>query len=799
MRLARVAIVVSAAIGSIGWGPSVGAAAASGWALQALPAPIQSNGQLLAVSCPAWNACIAVGSFVSSIGFSASAALVERWDGAKWSLESTPAPVGAESSTLDAVSCTSPRACTAVGWFTTRDHTGLNRTLAERWSGSRWSIVRTSAPSSSVGAMLNGVSCPSPGVCVAVGVNYPGAPRGGPFPPTRVTAIAHRGGPRRSGVMTLVGRLNGSKWSILRAHSATPGTLTGVSCVSSSSCAAVGSVDKVRHGSTITVAFAEHWRGSRRTTRWSPAAAARAPSSLNAVSCLSARICTAVGWVTVRTKAGQTNELPVAERWNGSGWSRQSSASRRNLESSGGAVLNAVACSSSAECVAVGSRVLGLTLIERWNGLTWSVVHALDPPGGVNDGLNGVACPTATTCAAVGSTGTVDGYIRTLPEHLDRSRWSIDRSVNPRRATTSELNAVSCASRTMCTAVGDFDAAPPLTLPLAERWTGSRWSIQRMPVPRSRSGSPLGILRGISCPSPTACSTVGVFAENAVMGRALVERWSGAKWFIQTAPVPSRNDDSQLNAISCPSSTDCTAVGSYAVGTDTSTIMIEHWNGVVWSIQSDSTPADAISSYLRGVSCPSARSCTAVGDYTVNGDLTGWIDRPLVEHWDGTSWSVQQPPLPAGSAQASLTGVSCTSPTACTAVGSSPGTSDSQILAERWDGQTWSIQLNANPPGAQYSWLNAVSCSSATLCTTAGFFTKMPGARERTLAEVWHGADWSVQDPSDPGRSTLGPNATSGPNTVLSGVACTSDSACIAVGSSTNDDDTSPPFAERLG
>ena len=77
-------------------------------------------------------------------------------------------------------------------------------------------------------------------------------------------------------------------------------------------------------------------------------------------------------------------------------------------------------------------------------------------------------------------------------------------------------------------------------------------------------------------------------------------------------------------------------------------------------------------SVLQGVSCTSATACTAVGDY-VNRDGT---QVTLAERWNGTSWTIQSTPNPTGAQYAgwtaTLQGVSCTSATACTAVGTTP-------------------------------------------------------------------------------------------------------------------------------
>jgi hypothetical protein len=86
-----------------------------------------------------------------------------------------------------------------------------------------------------------------------------------------------------------------------------------------------------------------------------------------------------------------------------------------------------------------------------------------------------------------------------------------------------------------------------------------------------------------------------------------------------------------------------------------------------------------------------------------------------------------------------LNSVSCTSATACTAVGdydplAFPGGS-SQTLGERWDGTSWSLQATPNRPvdSVGRSYLNAVSCASSALCTAVGGEQNTGGA----LVEQW--------------------------------------------------------------
>jgi hypothetical protein len=123
--------------------------------------------------------------------------------------------------------------------------------------------------------------------------------------------------------------------------------------------------------------------------------------------------------------------------------------------------------------------------------------------------------------------------------------------------------------------------------------------------------------------------------------------------------------------------------------------------------------------YLTGVSCTSATACTAVGEYTNASNVAV----TLAERWNGTAWAVQATPNPVGTNGSELSGVSCTSATACTAVGAYYLAYGVPVaLAERWNGTAWVIQATRNPGGTNGSYLSGVSCTSATACTAVGFY-----------------------------------------------------------------------------
>ena len=114
-----------------------------------------------AVSCVSPTVCMATGHRQNSIG--ALVTLAERWDGTRWSLVPTPSP-GRTDSRLVAVSCVSAAACMAVGFTQGRP----GGTLAESWNGTRWSVVPSPGHPHSADN-LAGVSCVSPTACTAAG------------------------------------------------------------------------------------------------------------------------------------------------------------------------------------------------------------------------------------------------------------------------------------------------------------------------------------------------------------------------------------------------------------------------------------------------------------------------------------------------------------------------------------------------------------------------------------------------------------------------------------------------------
>ena len=180
--------------------------------------------------------------------------------------------------------------------------------------------------------------------------------------------------------------------------------------------------------------------------------------------------------------------------------------------------------------------------------------------------------------------------------------------------------------------------------------------------------------------------------------------------------------------------------------------------------------------YLFSVSCPSAGSCVAVGYYftQVNGGGKG---SALIETLANGTWSVTPTPkLNSEITDSFLTGVSCTAPTECVAVGDvddGDATTSLPLLLTMTDG-VWSI--TAIPSlGPQRGGLLGLSCSNPAACVAVGYATT--AGATKTLVETRTGGTWSIA--ASPGSG--GPTPDYGARGLTS-ISCTNQPTCVAVG-----------------
>jgi hypothetical protein len=706
-RIKRGGLAVASLVILMVGASAAGAQAASpAWTVAQSRNVTLSGGNIESVSCSAPTACTAVGTNLNTSGIDVT--LAERWNGDSWQRQATPNPAGdttpSVAPTLLGVSCPTADFCAAVGDY---ESGFIQASMAEMWNGQQWTWQSFPVPTDSSGAELTGVSCTSPNFCEAVGGYL-----------DEDTGLN----------VTLAATWNGTSWSLQSTVNPDPSDFdfeqfNTVSCSSPTFCVAWGSGNAGNPGITL----AEQWNGSSWQTQTVPSDDA----TVNSVSCTSRNFCGAVG-------------LGSAYVWDGSAWTAQTIP-----DSAGSGNLQGVSCTSRNFCEAVGeynSSPNVVPVAAQWNGSAWTSQAAPNPANNTFAHMNAVSCASVNSCEAGGywEVQVTSNDPKALAEGWDGSAWQLQHAAAPPGATYNTLSGISCVSASFCEAVGThFDSAGNQDM-LAETWNGQSWKIQSITDPANPYGSPDDNgLYNVSCASAQFCEAVGAGSVGA-----LTEMWNGTSWTAQTRPGASDVDPQQ---VSCASTSFCLATDAYG--------HVDTWDGTSWS----AGPAVTGFSNVGSISCLSADFCEAVGEGSSG---------PTAAVWNGTSWADQATPGPVSTA---FSGVSCTTASSCEAVGEVNENGQESTLAESWDGSAWAVQSTPNPSATQGSQLSGVSCTSATSCTAVGSYQSSNVSNfgdYQTLVEVWDGTAWSIE--SSPNPSTT--------QDILQGVSCGASQVCTAIG-----------------
>ena len=676
----------------------------SAWSIASAPEPDGVlNAELTGVACASSTDCVASGAYSVTGGNSFPFTL--HWDGASWSLLTTPIPAGEQFGGLRGVACAGAGDCWAVGWSYVSDYA----TIIEHWDGSAWTLAPPLPQ-----AQLSGVTCAGPSSCFAAGATEPSAGSSQPF----------------------VAQWDGTAWTSATVM-APPGdqdaALFGIACASSATCWAVGRVQQlfVPGYQPLT----EQLSGGT----WSIAAGGLPPSALGVLSgatCTSATSCYAVGYAT-----SSNGPAPLLEQWNGTTWADASPAAPSGSVNS---ELDSVSC-SGATCWTVGAASVPDAgnvdaLLYRLQGGTWTQGDAPVPIGTNVNALGAVACVSASACVAVGS-HTDGAYAFSLVESWDGQGWAVQPSPSVDGMDTF-LNGVACVTAADCWAVGDAqNVGGTSAVPVIESWDGSQWRAVTAPVPTAAT---LTVLSGVTCVSASDCWAVGasLTAAGPAAGieQTLTEHWNGTSWSIVASPNNSPADSAFLESVTCVSSNNCWAAGVTA-GTAFSGL-IEQWNGTQWQVvPSPQAPARTSgqgtpNGGLFGVTCVDAADCWAAGySYLSNGqsnsDFETWI-----EHWDGSTWSTVASPNPSPFPVDALFSVACASATDCWSVGSygapAPDGGVYETLTLHWDGSSWGWVDSPNGPGNTGQSLSGVTCAASNDCWTVGAYN-LPDGTLQTL------------------------------------------------------------------
>jgi hypothetical protein len=356
-------------------------------------------------------------------------------------------------------------------------------------------------------------------------------------------------------------------WAIVTTPdvgSAQGNAMDSVSCAKATStfCMAVGGYYTGTNPS-IKHTEVQQWNGTAWKIVKSPNASGPDVVSnfLAGVSCPTTKFCMAAGNYT------QTNGLPdqtLIEKWNGTAWSIISSPDVSGISND----LTSVSCVSASFCVAAGytfnSSFVEQTLVEKWNGSSWSIVSSPDTSPSEDNFLWGVSCPATSFCMADGYYDDPSGNQLTLVEKWSGGAWTISTSPNPSPAASPALDSlwsVSCVSSKFCMAAGDYWNTAEVQQTLVEKWTGTKWQIVKSPDTSPAQEN--GLYSGVSCASTAFCMDATFAGSTSGFNQTLTLEWAGSSWKIVPSKDTSSSQDNQLQAASCPTTSFCLAVGQY--------------------------------------------------------------------------------------------------------------------------------------------------------------------------------------------------------------------------------------------
>ena len=348
----------------------------------------------------------------------------------------------------------------------------------------------------------------------------------------------------------------------------------------------------------------------------------------------------------------------------------------------------------------------------------WSVVSS--PNAGTStNGLSGVAAVATGNVWAVGSYGNGSGGFP-LIEHRSHAQWTVVSSPT----IAGSLSGIAAIAGNNIWAVGENDSSN-MQETLIEHWNGNAWKIVSSPN-FAPSGNTVAAISVVSASDIWAVGTT-TSASSSSGYQPLIEHWNGTLWSLSNNPAIS----GRLSSVAAIGSNDAWAVGFYS-GLNGIQTLTEHWNGTQWSIVSSPNPS-AIN-YLNSVVKISANDVWAAGNYT-NSPAPSAEFTPLIEHWNGTMWSVVNGVLQGTSD--SLNGMAAISSNNITVVGDYRTGIDPQgpyfTLVEQWNGTQWSV-VNSPSPGSVDSDLGAVARVPQTNHMWAVGFT-YNGTTYQTLTE----------------------------------------------------------------
>jgi hypothetical protein len=370
---------------------------------------------------------------------------------------------------------------------------------------------------------------------------------------------------------------------------------------------------------------------------------------------------------------------------------------------------------------AVGTAlVLGASSALAASG--WAIVPV--PPAGHNASLLGVSSTSDTDAWAVGSENGAPGTgvgAKPLIDHWNGTAWS-QVATPPTPGNTASLAGVSASSPADAWAIGRSQANRSNFASLAMHWNGAAWAVS--PSAAAALSGQIGI--GVADINPADAYAIGGHLGSAHTGQ--LAHWNGTSWANVTVPQPANDNlGSDFDAISAGGPNDVWVVGTYLLEVNPSDFANEtytlHWNGSAWSVVLMPTVPGTNPNnefHFNSIKANSPTDVWAVGD-SFNAAVNG-SGKTLIEHWNGTAWSIVPSPSPGTSGN--LTGVTTSNAlNNVWAVGydTIPGTTQVQTLTLNWNGSAWATVASPNAGTGSSLLFSAATTPGAAIVQAIGY------------------------------------------------------------------------------
>jgi hypothetical protein len=356
------------------------------------------------------------------------------------------------------------------------------------------------------------------------------------------------------------------------------------------------------------------------------------------------------------------------------------------------------------------------------------------------------------------------------------------------------LSSVACTARGACTAGGNYQAAGQRTEPMVATQSHGHWSRGApLMLPAGAATQPYAQVNGIACRSAGNCVAVGDYEYGRSRNlQAFIATESHGRWaraFTPRTPANASSPSSaQLEAVACTRDGSCAAVGSYqdSAGNAQTMVLAKPPAGPWRQATEIASPPNAAANpdaFMTGIACSGPGTCVAVGNYSVS--TTQFEAMGAIES-RGTWHRATEIALPRGaiaSTFTAITSISCLAAGPCLGAGQyavSATQSRAMVVTESKGRFGRAVAITAVPQGASAhpsSYLLGVSCGPSGVCYAVG------GGRDRAGHSVAmylarSGGRWRAAFLTSPDGATAGLRQLS----TLSAVSCTGRAHCSAVG-----------------